>query len=653
MDLEVFKATVLDLENKLKQMQEILQLKNNELEKLENVISETQETLKNSHNLKDLNLQNFQNNQLNQNNPNDPYYNLLSSRHMDIIQEDETRMVAQTAHKTIKTLQDLLESKNAQIQKKDEIIEQLKNDLIKNKEIHLNQTANLQEQIYTDSQNTMNKLRSVIESVNSNLIVKISKNQLSTMTLSDIEKSFDEKDANIKLLAVELKSSKEQGEILQFKIFELNKRIGELSLELNEERLCKDSKTGQISEITKLRNIIREKSELIEEERERIKHLREEFGKRMDDKYHMEEQLFKCSVHVPERLVENNDKAIIYNKLQSVRNKNKKLIQEIDNLNKKIEENKDKYAEIDKKCERFNNENKAFLSMQAKDTKSISRLKKEKDELKELCERIKEENDNLKKLLDNNMINSNSSQSANAIHNNPNSNNNFPNIERERKGNLSSNISASTNFKNDLNKKRSESRSNLNTANAAKKDSIGINNNKSIKNNQDVNVNIDMWSKNKNGTKDDKAKSDKILSTNNINNSININNISNSAVVNNDKKTVMNYETPEELMNKLIGVCLKKRINMMQHLQRYDFSKSGELTKKELCNAIDEIRAGILSSEVNKILQHFDIGDEHINIKKFIASMVLTEPLYADIVFPRDEGIFIFIFIIFFNFILK
>lgn len=646
-DLEVYKATILDLENKLKQMQETLQIKNNEIEKLENVISETQEAFKNSHNLKDINLKNLQNSQTSINNQNDPYNNLLSSRHMDIIQEDETRMVAQTAHKTIKTLQDLLESKNAQIQKKDEIIEQLKNDLIKNKGIHLNQVSNLQEQIYTDSQNTMNKLKSVIESINSNLIVKISKNQLSTMTLSDIEKLLDEKDSNIKLLAVELKSAKEHNEILQLKTFELNKRIGEISLELNEERLCKDSKTGQISEITKLKNIIKEKSELIEEERERIKHLREEFGKRMDEKYHLEEQLFKCSVHVPERLVENNDKAVMYNKLQSVRNKNKKLMQEIENLNKRIDESKAKYAEIDKKSERLNAENKAFLSTQAKDTKTISRLKKEKDELKELCDRLREENENLKKLLDNNIIALNSSQVGNQNSNSNNNNNinNLPNIERDRKANFSGN----NNLNSNLNKKRSDSRSNLASA-GAKKDSANVNN-KTLKTNQDMNVNISMWGKNKDAK--DKA-ADKILSASNVNNSINMNNINNTANNNNNNndqsKTGLSYETPEELMKKLIGVCVKKRINMMQHLQRYDFSKSGELTKKELSNAIDEIKAGIISSDVNRILLHFNIGDEHVNIKKFTAAMVQSDPAYADIVSPRDEGNF---FLLLFDLVLK
>lgn len=631
MDNELLKATVADLEIKLKQIQDMLQIKNNEIQRLENVITETQEALKNSNNLKDFNFEITNANQF-KNKPgassiDDPYNNLLSSNHMNIIQEDETRMVAQTAHKTIKTLQDLLESKNAQISKKDEIIEQLKNDLIKNKEIHLNQVTKLQDQIHVDSQNTMNKLKSVIESVNSNLIVKVSKNQLSAMTLADIEQLIDEKDANLKLLAIELKSQKEQNEFLQLKIFDLNKRIGELSLELNEEKLNRDSKTGQLNEITKLKNVIKEKSELIDEEKERIRHLREEFGKRMDEKYHLEEQLFKYSVHVPERLVESNDKALIYNKLQSVRNKNKKLVQEIENLNKKIEENKNKYAETDKKIDKLIQENKAFLSIQAKDTRTIAKLKKEKEELKDMLEKLREENENLKKLMNNNMLNS--SLGSGNVNNTGTNNlsNNLPTLlanERDKKL-TASNYNSSSNF----NKKRSDSRKNISGPINSSKPTLAVpgqqNRNNTLKDNSDINVNIGIYNKNNfNANKTPSSAAGKNISLTSINNNVSI---SKDNIVNTSN---ILSETPEDLMKKLISICLKKKINIAQHLQRYDFSKSGELTKYEFTNAIEELKAGILSNDIIKILTHYKLGVDHINIKLFANTMMEanSDPAY-------------------------
>lgn len=565
---------------------------------------------------------------------------------MNIIQEDETRLVAQTAHKTIRTLQELLEGKNIQIQKKDEIIEQLKNNLIKNKEIHLNQVSQLQDQIHTDSQNTMNKLKTVIESVNNNLIVKVSKNQLSTMTLSDIEKLLDEKDANIKLLAIELKSNKEQNEILQLKIFEMNKRIGEISLELNEERLCKDSKTGQLSEITKLKNIIKEKSELIEEEKVRIKHLRENFGSKMDEKYHLEEQLFKYSVHVPERLNENNEKAMMFNKLQSVRNKNKKLISEVGNLQKIIEENKTKILEGEKKLEKVSQENKHFLNMQVKDTKIITKVKKDKLEVQEICEKLKEENERLKKMVTNNTeesanVNANNNDAKNNdANNNTIQNFNSTNFSRinnpENKNNnrrLTGNVTGN-NFSSSNIRKRPESRggyaSNLNRS-KGKKDL-------SLKNSNDnnANINISMYSKN-NTTKTPKGgKIPEKETAANLpiikDSASNINNLINNA---------------EESIDRLIKVCIKKKLNMNQHLQRYDFSKSGKLTKSEFTNALNELNSGIVNSDIAKILSHFKLGDDHINIKEFTNVMTVRDKNYEEIINVKDESNILFFFILF------
>jgi hypothetical protein len=644
---ETYKSILSEYENKIKILNETIQVKTNEINRLENVISETQEALKNSNNLKgiDLNLKSSQNFES---------QNLLSQNHlMAIIQEDETRLVAQTAHKTIRTLQELLEGKNIQIQKKDEIIEQLKNNLIKNKEIHLNQVSQLQDQIHTDTQNTMNKLKTVIESVNNNLIVKVSKNQLSTMTLSDIEKLLDEKDGNIKLLAVELKSNKEQIEILQLKIFEMNKRIGELSLELNEERLCKDSKTGQLSEITKLKNIIKEKSELIEEEKERIKHLRENFGNKMEEKYHLEEQLFKYSVHVPERLNENNEKAMIFNKLQSVRNKNKKLLSEVQNLQKLNEENKTKYNDMEKRLEKINQENKNFLNMQVRDTKIITKVKKEKNEIQEMYEKLKEENEKLRKMLNinneenpNNInINNNTSQNfnSNIIKINQDNNNNRRILSGGGNNNNNFSSTSSSNIR-----KRPDSRGGLNNnaANLNKSKSKGKNdlNQKAINDtNTNNNINISMY--NKNITKTPKGGKIPDIEKDKQNMS-NLPKIKDSKV----DSGASNLTSAEQIIDNLIKVCLKKQLNMNQYLQRYDFSKSGKLTRSEFSNALIDIKSGIVNSDIGRILSHFKLGDDHIDIKGFTKVMTGRDKMYEEIINAKNESnnFFLIFFILFF-----
>jgi DNA repair exonuclease SbcCD ATPase subunit len=217
------------------------------------------------------------------------------------------------------------------------------------------------------------------------------------MTLADIESLIEEKDQNIKALAFELQKVKEENEISYLKMMDLNKRVNELTMDLNEKGYAKRSENDN-TEVSRLNRIIKEKTQQIDEEREKIKKLRDEFTKRMEDRRLYEDQLFQTSA-IPDRIVDNTEKANMFNKLQIERNKNKKQLSEIDKLNKQIEELKKKVEEAEKKLGSAKEENKMFLTTQSKDTKTISRLKKEKEELKEQVDKLKEENENLKRSL--------------------------------------------------------------------------------------------------------------------------------------------------------------------------------------------------------------------------------------------------------------
>ena len=136
--------------------------------------------------------------------------NLVGQSGYDVIKDDETKLVARTAHKTIKTLQDMLTQKNMLLKKKEDNIDELRKE---NHEIKKNYTERiraLEDKLKNDHQQTMKKLSNVIDSSNANLIVKKSKNELSLLTLNDLEKLIDDKDNAIKALAIELRAIKEQ-----------------------------------------------------------------------------------------------------------------------------------------------------------------------------------------------------------------------------------------------------------------------------------------------------------------------------------------------------------------------------------------------------------------------------------------------------------
>jgi hypothetical protein len=126
---------------------------NQEIEKLNNLVKEYEKRLRAAEEKlehKNIQLKNFEDLKLEQNDlkgENVDVMNLVSKNHIDMIHDEELKKMASSAHKQIKTLQEMLNMKNIQLQRKEDIIENLKKDLIANKTFHLNKIQDLQSQI--------------------------------------------------------------------------------------------------------------------------------------------------------------------------------------------------------------------------------------------------------------------------------------------------------------------------------------------------------------------------------------------------------------------------------------------------------------------------------------------------------------------------
>ena len=101
--------------------------------------------------------------------------------------------------------------------------------------------------------------------------------------------------------------------------------------------------------------VIQEKSDLIDMEKDHIKKLREDYQNRLNERNKIEEQMLSNTVHVPNRLLENELRVENFNKVQKIRNKNKKIKEENDKLKKTIEELNKKIADLEKKVDELKN----------------------------------------------------------------------------------------------------------------------------------------------------------------------------------------------------------------------------------------------------------------------------------------------------------
>ena len=199
----------------------------------------------------------------------------------------------------------MIAQKNNIIKRKDKQIENLYQELQKVKESDLRRINDLEDLIRDNDERTMKKLQKIIDKSNPNIMIRQSKNDLSLMTLDELEKLLFDKDSTIKSLQLELKTTKDENDSNYAKLGELNRKIAELEQNLKYKDINKQNNLN--NEIfDNLRKQLEEKNKLIEEEREKIDRIKNEFAKLYQDKKLAEDEVkLESSVFVPEKSIVN------------------------------------------------------------------------------------------------------------------------------------------------------------------------------------------------------------------------------------------------------------------------------------------------------------------------------------------------------------
>lgn len=394
------------------------------------------------------------------------------------------------------------------------------------------------------------------------------------MTLADIENLLEEKDNLIASAAVELKAFKEENELNFLKIKDLNKRNVELTAELADEKRI-NNKDQLYKEIDKLKLVITEKSQLIEDERKRIEDLRKEFNKRLDERNLLEDELLKNSVHVPDRLIENQEKTSLYQKIQNLRLQNTKMKAEIEKHKKAVEDMKAKMNEQDRKRQAVQDENKNLLNAISNDTKSLALVKKERDELKEKVKSLQAELAMKIELI-----------------NKANQDQNLAPKEQQAKIDDTQQVNPEN--------RRGNSKGRM----------------------QFTKKNPDPFQLDKNVIENKVKESEKRVKI-----STSMKQIPSSP----SKESAKDFkvdETPEVVLKRLTYFCVKKNINMQRHLMRYDITKLGKINQSDFSKAIDELKLGFIDPDINKLLEISKSEDNFVEIRNFINMMVKVDTMY-------------------------
>ena len=101
-------------------------------------------------------------------------------------------------------------------------------------------------------------------------------------------------------------------------------------------------------------------------------------------------------------------------------------------------------------------------------------------------------------------------------------------------------------------------------------------------------------------------------------------------------KSIKKEESAEGVLERLIYFCKNKNVNMMKHLQRYDLTKIGKLNKSDFAKAIDELKLGLIESDIVKLLDWMKIQENYVEIMYFVNLMIQTDKDYVN--FIKDHG---------------
>jgi hypothetical protein len=315
----------------------------------------------------------------------DSFNNLKSDKDK---KDDETQIVARLAHKTIRSIQDMLNERTRQLNQKNKQIEDLYDEIAKLKTANLQRINSLEDQIKDAHDVTMGKLDKIIDNTNHNLIVKFTRKELELMTLNDLEKLINDKDNAITGLANELTAVKNENETNYIILKEKNKQIAELDMQL---KLLKESTNEEYNKniINRLQKEIDIKSNQLEEERKKANQIKNHYEQLYKKKLlNEEEEKLASTVYVPERLIVNKEKSELYVKIDKLRKENRKLNDDKKKLIHDKTELKKKLEDMESELKNQKEKNSKDIQIQSKETNS---LRKERDKLKKKNKELTDE----------------------------------------------------------------------------------------------------------------------------------------------------------------------------------------------------------------------------------------------------------------------
>lgn len=172
------------------------------------------------------------------------------------VHEQEAREMAEAAAQMVRTLQDLLDQKNAQLQAKEAQIDQMRKQMLQQSELDGLEIAKLKQQNSLAAGTTLAKLQEIVvkndHGYNVGSAGGLYLQRYEKLTREELSRTLDEKDAVVQRQTTELAALDLQLRHLKEKNAELNDKVLDLSTQLDLERQQLELK-AKVKELERVR----------------------------------------------------------------------------------------------------------------------------------------------------------------------------------------------------------------------------------------------------------------------------------------------------------------------------------------------------------------------------------------------------------------
>jgi len=280
----------------------------------------------------------------------------------EVMGDEEAKKFAYAAQKTIQTLQDIIDDKNNQLERKDELIKRMREEYLAHKTQDAEEIKKLSEAVHQGQRTLTSGLgKSDIHSRS-----MVDPNVVGKMNAGEWESIMGEKDRKLEMLVKELNFEKDQKDDLKNRIKDYIIQVEDLKSELAFEKDKLDSNALQ-KEVNTLKKTVKQKNNELQGLRKAIDAVKEEYMKINGMSIEKEEEMKR-------KLKENNDEKETKYKMaiDRVKELNKNIAdqrEQIKQLNLQEAENRAKNTDLQKEVD----------NLKAEVSKKTDQIKEEKE----------------------------------------------------------------------------------------------------------------------------------------------------------------------------------------------------------------------------------------------------------------------------------